>query len=113
MAKRSRARKNLQIEFKKASTSSQNQNEEMEVSSNCSSFAEKEDDMLGNGEVLTPRESICALQQRSELHHNFSEWLSSIHSKQPVARIDWSNEEEGNVPILQLSDNSARNVYEV
>lgn len=58
---------------------------------------------LGIGEVLTSTSSLKNLQQQSEIQHNFSEWLDSIHK---TRRNEESEEQISAIPILaQLNVN--------
>ncbi|KAL2897438.1 D-amino acid dehydrogenase 2 [Bienertia sinuspersici] len=42
------------------------------------------------------------MQEKSELHRNFSKWLSFIHTKHPIARIDCEKESEDKLRVLHL-----------
>ncbi|KAL2901352.1 adenylate kinase [Bienertia sinuspersici] len=98
MAWNSRSRKALKRELQNAQHSSKHVlDEEVEVVEH------------GFGEVLSPEQSIQELKDQTQIRRNFSEWLSVIHSKHPVARLTGTQEDGGKV--LQFSSNpSSANV---
>ncbi|KAL2893643.1 Leucine--tRNA ligase [Bienertia sinuspersici] len=70
----------------------------------------KDDDI--NEQILSPEESLKMLKEKSEFRRNFSEWLSVIHTKHPVARIDWVKESKDKMPVLHLDSEVENNSVE-
>lgn len=51
---------------------------------------------FGFGEVLTPKSSVMALKQQSEIRHTFNEWMQAIYERSKSSK---DNQVHSNIPI--------------